>query len=143
METRTTRSEYADIANHPIDRTLKNYFDEVSYGQVDVVTENLPGTLGWLTSEYAYESGTAQPDGTHDYGFGPYPRNAAGLVEEAIRLADGAVDFSRYAVNGVVPNLFVVHAGTGAEWNSDPSLIWSHSWSLSAATGMVSDTWTA
>jgi len=125
---------YASL-NYPTDRTLYNYFQEVSYGNIDVVTVNLPSSLGWLSSEYPY-SQYCEPDGTHDYGFGPYPRNAAGLVAEAIQLANPVVDFGAYAVNGEVPNLFVVHAGTGAEWSSDPSLIWSHSWSLSAATGL-------
>ena len=32
---------------------------------------------------------------------------------EAIKAADPLVDFSQYAIDGVVPNLFVVHAGHG------------------------------
>ena len=35
-----------------------------------------------------------------------------------------------------MPNLFVVFAGTGAEWSGDPDLIWSHSWDLTEGTGM-------
>ena len=42
-------------------------------------------------------------------------------------------------MNGEVPNLFVVHAGGGAEWNGDPSLFWSHSWSLERSTGLRAD----
>jgi len=49
------------------------------------------------------------------------------------KAADPYVDFSVYAVNGEVPNLFVVYRGTGAEWSTDPSLIWSHSWDLKEA----------
>jgi M6 family metalloprotease-like protein len=127
--------DYAGIPGMPKDRTLLNYYKEVSYGQVTVVTLNLPSDLGWLTSahDYAYY---CRPDGLHDYGFGYYPENAQGLVEEAIHLADPVVDFSVYAKNGEVPNLFVVHAGTGAEWNVDPAVIWSHSWSLDSGTGL-------
>jgi len=117
--------------SYPVDRTLANYYRDVSYGSVDVVTLNPPGKLGWAQSGHPYDYYCAG-----DYGWGAYPRNAQGLVVDAIAAVDAKVDFSKYAVNGVVPNLFVVHAGTGAEWNSDPSLLWSHSWSLDAYTGL-------
>jgi len=117
--------EYAPYVGHPIDRTLRNYYSEVSYGGVDVVTLDMPSELGWAEVEQAYDY---YCDG--QYGFGWYPRNAAALVEDAVKAVDAVVDFRNYAVNGEVPNLFVVHAGTGAEWNGDPSLLWSHSWDL-------------
>jgi immune inhibitor A len=115
-------------ADPTTDRTLKNYYDEVSYGTVDVVTMDMPGSVGWLTAphDYAYY---CQADGVHDYGFGPSPNNAQGLVRDAVLAADPFVDFSLYAVGGVVQNLFVIHAGSGAEWNRDGNLIWSHQWS--------------
>ncbi len=116
---------------YPADRTLFNYYQAVSYGQVDVVTFNPPGKLGWAQSGHSYSYYC-----NYDYGWGAYPQNAQGLVVDAIRAVDSKVDFSKYAVNGEVPNLFVVHAGTGAEWNSDPRLLWSHSWSLDAFTGL-------
>jgi M6 family metalloprotease-like protein len=47
--------------------------------------------------------------------------------------ADPYVDFSQYAVGGVVQNLFVVHAGSGAEWSGGGDLIWSHAWGLSGS----------
>jgi immune inhibitor A len=126
--------EYASYPNHPTDRTLLNFYRAVSYGTVDVVTANLPSQTGWAQAgkPYAYYS---EADGIHDNGFGPYPQNAQGLVVDAVKAVDAAVDFSKYAVNGVVPNLFVVHAGTGAEWNGDPSIIWSHSWGIAGVAG--------
>jgi immune inhibitor A len=127
--------EYAPYPGHPTDRTLKNYYSEVSYGKVDVVTVNLPSTMGWAQSGHPYGY-YCQADGIHDNGFGPYPQNVQGLVIEAIKAVDSVVDFSQYAVNGEVPGLIVVHAGTGAEWSSDPSIIWSHQWSLSDGTGL-------
>jgi M6 family metalloprotease-like protein len=117
--------EYEGYVGYPVDRTLKNYFSEVSYGAVDVVTLNMPSALGWTNVGKTHDYYCAGA-----YGFGWYPRNAAALVEDAVNAVDPFVDFSEYAVNGEVPNLFVVHAGTGAEWNVDPSLLWSHSWSL-------------
>jgi immune inhibitor A len=116
----------ADTTN---DRTLKNYYDEVSYGDVDIVTLDMPGDIGWVTAPNSYEY-YCEPDGTHDNGFGPYPRNVQRLVMDAVSAADPYVDFSQYAVGGVVRNLFIVHAGSGAEWNGGPTLIWSHAWSI-------------
>jgi M6 family metalloprotease-like protein len=129
-------SDYAGIPGHPTDRTLKNYYSQVSYGAVDVVTLNLPSTMGWTQVSHPHEY-YCRPDGTHDYGWGPYPENVQGMIVEALHAVDAQVDFSQYAVNGEVPNLFVVHAGGGAEWNSDPAQFWSHSWSLDAYTGLT------
>src|SRR5512139_3146701 len=64
--------EYAAYAGHPTDRTLFNYFKEVSYGSVDVVTLNLPSALGWADSGHPYNY-YCEADGIHDNGFGPYP----------------------------------------------------------------------
>jgi len=115
----------------PTDRTLYNYYAAVSYGAVDVVTLNLPSSLGWVQTGHPYEYYCQG-----DNGWGAYPNNAQGLVVDAVNAVDAQVDFSQYAVDGEVPNLFVVHAGTGAEWNGDPSIIWSHSWNVSAGTGL-------
>ncbi len=104
----------------PTDRTLKNYFREVSYGQVDVVTFDMPSTMGWGQAGHNYEY-YCRADGIHNNGFGPYPENVLGLARDAVAAVDNVVDFSKYAVNGQVPNLFIVHAGTGAEWSTDPA----------------------
>jgi M6 family metalloprotease-like protein len=127
--------EYAGYPGHPTTRTLFNYYQEVSYGAVQVVTANLPSALGWNSVGHPYDY-YSKADGIHDNGFGPFPQNAQGLVLDAIKAVDAQVDFSQYAVNGEVPNLFVVFAGTGAEWSADPALIWSHSWDLSSGTGL-------
>jgi immune inhibitor A len=105
--------------------TLKHFYNSISHGAVDVVTLDLPSATGWLAAPNNYTYYCA-PDTTHDNGFGPYPRNAQRLVMDAVTAADPYVDFSRYAVGGVVQNLFVVHAGSGAEWSGGPALIWSH-----------------
>jgi len=126
---------YAAYSGHPTDSTLKNYFKEATYGAVDIVTLDLPSSTGWLQAPQPY-SYYCRADGIHDNGFGPYPENAQGLVIEAIRAADPIVDFSQYAKDGVVPNLFVVHTGTGAEWSAAPDLLWSHSSNLSDGTGL-------
>ena len=130
-------AEYAAYADYPTDRTLLNYYKSVSYGNVTVVTLNLPSRLGWLNVGKPYDY-YCKADGIHDNGFGAFPMNAQGLVYDAIKAADAVVDFSKYAnADGVVPNLFVVHAGGGAEWGGDPGLIWSHSWSLDSDTSLT------
>ena len=128
--------EYAPYPGHPTDRTLKDYYKEVSYGKVDIITLNLPSTLWWAQCGKPYDY-YCRADGIHDNGFGPYPENGQGLVIDAIKAVDSLVDFSQYAVNGEVPNLFVVHAGAAAEFGGgDPALIWSHEWDLSDGTGL-------
>jgi immune inhibitor A len=123
------------LGQHPTDRTLKNYWTEVSYRKVNIATKNMPSSLGWKQSGKPYDY-YCKADGVHDNGFGPYPQNAQGLVIDAIKAVDSYVDFSQYAVDGQVPNLFVVHAGTGAEWSAAPNIIWSHSWDLTEGTGL-------
>lgn len=121
--------EYAKFGkgNYPTDRTLKNYYYDVSYGKVTVGSLNKPSDLGWLSTGHPYNYYVHD-----DNGFGAWPGNAQGLVRDAVMLADAkGVDFSQYSVNGVVPNLFVVFRGTGAEWSGAWNLIWSHSWSIS------------
>ncbi|MCX7773021.1 MAG: M6 family metalloprotease domain-containing protein [Clostridia bacterium] len=113
--------------NAPTDRTLRNYYNEVSYGQYRIQVD----VAGWYTlpKPYSYYLGQDQ---------GYYNENGdahiAELVWDAIQAADKDVDFSKYAVDGVVPNIFIIHRGTGAEYNMDPSIIWSHKWDIVSAT---------
>ncbi len=123
--------EYNGYPDAPTDRTLKNYYQAVSYGKVDVVTLNMPSSMGWTNVGHPYDY-YCKADGVHDNGFGPYPNNVPGMIWDALTLLDSKIDFSQYAIEGEVPNLFVVFAGTGAEWSGAYDLIWSHSWSLSS-----------
>lgn len=119
--------------DYPTDRTLYNYYKNASYGQITVTTKNSPSTLGWAKAPGLYSDYVKG-----DNGFGVYPYNVQGLVVEAVKQADSYVNFNDYAVmddgQKVIPNLFVVFAGTGAEWSGTPDLIWSHSWSVSSDT---------
>jgi len=114
--------------------TLKHFYNTISHGAVEIVTLDLPSATGWLTAPNNYTH-YCEPDTTHDNGFGPYPRNVQRLVMDAVQAANPYVDFSQYAVGGVVQNLFVVHAGSGAEWSGGPALIWSHAWSIAEDDG--------
>jgi len=109
----------------PSGSTLNNYYKAVSYGALDIVTVNLPGSLGWKTlpQTYAYYVGGQN-------GLGSYPQNAQRMAEDAVKLANSVVDFSKYDNNGDgwVDTVFIIHAGPGAEVTGSANHIWSHSW---------------
>lgn len=124
----------------PTDKTLVNFYAEVSFGTVGIT-----GMVAqWVQVDHPYDY---YSNGTYPYwnGAGPYPNNAQGLVQDAVLAADPLVDFSEYDTidpydqdgdgdffepDGWVDNLFVVHTGSGAEWTGQTDTIWSHSWSL-------------
>lgn len=106
---------------------LRHYFQDVSYGTLDIVTVNLPSSIGWclLPQTYAY-----YVDGNN--GLGVYPQNAQRMAEDAVLVADPLVDFSQYDNDGDgwVDTVFIIHAGPGAEFTGSPNDIWSHSWTM-------------
>lgn len=124
-------------------RTLKNYYAEASYGKVNVTGQVVEVQMPHPYSDYK----VGQPYGTVTNDYGDYTMSV--LVRDAIHAADDQIDFSQYAVNGEVPNVFLIHPGSGAEWNLDPNLIWSHKWEVSdaayynewALTGIEPSTW--
>ncbi|MBA4313498.1 MAG: hypothetical protein C0417_12815, partial [Chlorobiaceae bacterium] len=108
--------------------SLRDYYQEVSYGTLDVVTVNFPSSLGWMSAPQAYSYYVAGNNG-----FGTYPQNAQKLTEDAVAAANSVVDFSQYDNNsdGYVDALFIIHAGQGAEYTGNPNHIWSHKWQTS------------
>lgn len=105
--------------------SLRDYFNDVSYGNLDIVTVNLPSALGWQRADSAY---SYYVDGQN--GFGSWPKNAQKLVEEIVQVVDASVDFSLYDndSDGYVDALFIIHAGPGAEFTNSNDDIWSHAW---------------
>ncbi|MBU1317594.1 MAG: M6 family metalloprotease domain-containing protein [candidate division Zixibacteria bacterium] len=107
--------------------SVRHYYNEVSFNQVDIITVDLPSSIGWLTApnNNAYYVNGA-------YGTGSYPNNCQKLVEDAVDLADGLVDFSNYDndSDGYVDGLMVVHTGEGAELTGSVNDIWSHKWAI-------------
>lgn len=110
-----------------IGNTVRNYFKEISYVQLNLITVNLPSSLGWQTAPqtYAYYVNGA-------YGLGTYPNNSQKLVENLVDQVAGSVDFSNYDNNhdGYVDVLLVIHAGTGAEKSGNLNDMWSHKWAI-------------
>jgi M6 family metalloprotease-like protein len=105
--------------------TVKDYYSEVSYGTLDIITVNLPSSLGWrqVPQTYAYYV-------NGDYGFGSYPQNAQKLTEDAVAAVNPYVNFANYDNDGdgVVDALFIIHTGPGAEYTGSVNDIWSHAW---------------
>jgi immune inhibitor A len=150
----TNLSHYDDMLFDPegypdgIAKSMRSYYQEVSYGSLDVTGEvygqmkSQPSSwVDWIRGPNRYSFYTA---GNH--GFGRYPRNAQRLTEDAVAAADPYVDFSTFTtyesteggVEGTfVSALFVVHAGPGAEETGSQNDIWSHAWVTSSpiATG--------
>lgn len=108
--------------------SVRHYYNEVSYGQLDIVTVDLPSALGWVTAQNNY---TYYTNG--NYGTGTYPQNCQKLVEEAVDLVNAQVNFANYDNDGdgFVDGLMVVHSGRGAELTHSVNDIWSHKWSIS------------
>lgn len=114
--------------------SMPDYYDKASYGILDIVTVNLPSSLGWLNMprNYSYYVGT----GGTGYGYeDPFPNNAQKLAADAARAADPLVNFSNYDNDndGRVDTIFIVHAGRGAEFTGSTTDIWSHSWTTNPA----------
>jgi immune inhibitor A len=109
--------------------SVRDYYDKVSYSQVDIITVNLPSSLGWQRAPQTY---AYYVDGAYGLDH-PYPHNAQKLAEDIVDILEAAgVDFSQYDNNGsgVVSPIMLIHAGPGAEFTGSPNDMWSHSWSL-------------
>ena len=108
-------------------KSMRNYYREASYGKLLIDQASLVTDWQRATNTYSYYVGDS-------FGiYGNYPRNSQGLLYEACRLIDPFVNFAQFDENsdGIVDNVFIVHAGPGAEETGDPRHIWSHKWQLS------------
>jgi immune inhibitor A len=109
--------------------SVRDYYNEVSYGQVDIYTVNLPSSLGWVRAPLTYSYYVNNNYGTDS----PYPHNCRKLAEDIVdAVHDLGVDFSQYDNNGdgEAEPIMLIHAGPGAEFTGKRTDIWSHSWSL-------------
>ncbi len=120
-----TEAVYFDSMGFAADSfSLRSYYDEVSYGQIDVVTVDYPSETGWQRAPETYEYYVGG-----NYGWGSYPANSQGMVEDVCELVDPVVDFSDYDNDndGRVDGVNVMFAGT---FDGTPETIWPHAWSL-------------
>lgn len=102
--------------------SVKEYFDEVSYGTINMeflitpVWVRLPNNLTYYTN--------------NQYGMGSWPQNAQRMAYDAVLAADPYLDFSQCDMdgNGEIDALIIIHAGPGAESTGNLNHIWSHAW---------------
>ncbi len=111
--------------------SLRHYYNEVSYGQFDVITVNLPSQLGWTSAPQTYAYYCNNANGT-----GSYPNNSQRLCEDIVNLINPLVDFSDYDNDndGFVDGIILIHTGPGAEMTGQNSDIWSHMWAIPTYT---------
>lgn len=121
----------------PKDRTMQNAYKESSYGKVNLVrkenTEFVWVEMPKGASYYLDQEGTYAEGGVYKLGNVNGDAHTGEFVRDLLKSADEQVDFSQYAVDGEVPNVFVVHEGTGAEYSRDPGQFWSHKWNILSA----------
>jgi immune inhibitor A len=122
----------------PKDRTMQNAYKESSYGKTNLIrkenTEFVWVELPRGASYYLDQEGTYAEGGVYKLGNVNGDAHTGEFIRDLLKAADDQVDFSKYAdESGEVPNVFVVHEGTGAEYSRDPAQFWSHKWSLLSA----------
>ncbi|MCH8288839.1 MAG: hypothetical protein IID12_07005, partial [Candidatus Marinimicrobia bacterium] len=85
--------------------SMGHYFNAVSYGNLDIISVNMPSAIGWRSSSQSY---AYYVDGQN--GFGSYPKNSQGMAEDVINIVDGVVDFSNYDNDGdgYVDGIFII-----------------------------------
>ena len=107
--------------------SVRDYYKEISYGNLDIIPTDLPSDIGWLRAPRTYEHYV-----NLQYGLGYYPQNSQKLVEDLVGLVDSMIDLSVYDndIDGFVDAVVIIHSGAGAEFTSNPSDMWSHKWSL-------------
>lgn len=110
--------------------SVRDYYGEVSYGQIDIITVNAPSSLGWRRASQTY---SYYVNGANC--LGSYPQNCQKLAEEIVDAIDGVVNFSNYDNDGdgYAEPIMLIHAGPGAEFTGSASDVWSHSNSLAVS----------
>jgi immune inhibitor A len=109
--------------------SVRDYWSEVSYGQVDIVTVDLPSAIDWVRAPSSYNYYT-----NGQYCIGSYPNNCQKLAEEVVDAVDAIVDFSAYDNDGdgYTEPIVLIHAGPEGFLTGDPWDIWGHSWTMGA-----------
>jgi M6 family metalloprotease-like protein len=110
--------------------SVKDYFREASYGVLTLQST----VVVWVTLPQIESYYAAGKDGTS----GTYPRNAQGMVRDALNLVDPLVDFGQFDQDndGYIDSISIIHSGYGAETGGgNGNWIWSHRWSLDALPG--------
>lgn len=113
--------------------SLRDYYQEVSHGQVNMVGQVVGPYVVSKPMVY-YANGTS--------GMGSELPNARTMAKEAVELLGDGFDLTEYDNdgNGFVDAFIVVHAGDSFEATGDPDHLWSHKWVLSGGPHQVGGT---
>lgn len=130
-----TQQHFRDLffAQNGAKKSVRDYYSEVTNGLIDIQGDVVgPFRLPKKLSEYAHGAS----------GMGAASPNAQTMARDALNAADPSVNFTSYDNdgNGFVDAFIVVHAGTGAETNSNPGDIWSHKWVVEGGAQSVDAT---
>lgn len=106
------------------DGSFKEYYAEISYGQMNVI-----GTVvGWyrMPNTYAYYM-------NGEGGIGSYPRNSQKLAQDAVFAASGDLNFAEFdnsPADGFVDGVMLVVPGRGGEETGDLNDLHSHKFAV-------------
>lgn len=151
------------MTNPPLTQTMKNYYKEVSYDQYGIDVEVVDWvTLDKSYNYYMGQTGFAVGNENGDAMIGELIADAIKKADangvdfskfavpaqagefwfqqdkdkfNNLPVSDGSyyIDEKGQKITKVVPNIFIIHRGTGAEYSTDPSIIWSHKWDIMSA----------
>ncbi len=111
--------------------SMRSFYRDMSYGKLDIEGVVTP----WLRAPHPYSYYTNGTSGTGH----TFPNNTPGLLHDMLDIYTATGSFQGFDLNGdgYVDGLFLVHAGMGAEADSDAQTrggkIWSHKWVLPQA----------
>ena len=112
--------------NNP--NSMHSFYKDISNAKL-----NVTGTVtNWIRAPQTYAYYTAGASGTGSN----FPHNTPGLLQDILTLYCATNSLAPFDQNsdGYVDGLFLVHAGSGAEVEPNPTqrpnLIWSHKWTL-------------
>lgn len=118
-------------------KSMSNYYDEVSYGQLSVIGEASPGWYRMPRNMTYYgANGISGNDRWLDDFLNGFT-DGINFVQTCLQLADPDFDFSEYDRDddGVVDHVMMIHAGNDEASSSSPPDIWSVSVSGSIGFG--------
>ncbi len=107
--------------------SVNNFYREVSYDGLSIVSAVYPSAIGWTRAAQTYAYYV-----NNNNALGTYPQNSQKLVEELVDSLDATIDFSLYDndSDGYVDGLIIIHSGAGAEFTGLNTDIWSHKWGI-------------
>src|SRR2546425_1036222 len=112
----------------PTPNSMTNFYEKLSYGALNLTDK----VIDYVRAPQPYKYYTAGESGTGTN----YPQNTPGLLNDALTIFCQNDNLTRFDADqdGFVDGIFLIHAGGGAEAESNKQkrkdMIWSHKWTL-------------